>query len=537
VQAAVASQLQQIRKDNPSRPVHLMTFNDTVTVLGINGDQSMSISGDRLADEAALLDFGKRLCQSGSSPATQVAREESWWSGLEDTVFKLQEGGGTALGPALLVALGLASTSAAPAQVILCTDGLANIGCGSLDTDGVPPAGASAHLAKATDFYKRAGILAKGAGTSVSIVTIGDGSARLVDLGEVADATGGTVNQVNPMDLADEFSALLAEPPVGTSTTCTLRLHEGLYFLNDLHNTAEQSNQGQQQQQQKQPQHSQFPKSALAARDLGTVTASTVASFEFGVRPRSELTGAASQAPVREMPRLPFQLQIEYTRPADGARCLRVVTATRITTTDRSKAEKAANLAALAPAAEQQAAQLALAGEVTHARTAALSKQKLVRRTTEAGGNRRGYRAFSAMLMPVENALHDVQMQERAELGRCLSDEELDGEDGVRHRLRKAVLRRERCSDATANMLLRSKHSKGSSGFGGRTRAPARHAAPLSMPAAFESDSSDEGYTSNDESPQEAAAIRGSAGGTARRQPEQPGFLSRLFGCGASTPQ
>merc|ERR1712022_45713 len=101
---------------------------------------------------------------------------------------------------------------------------------------------------------------------------------------------------------------------------------------------------------------------------------------------------------------------------------------------------------------------------------------------TVAGGNREGYRAFSAMLMPVENALHDVQMQERAELGRCLSDEELDDEDSGRHRLRKAALRRERCSDATANMLLRSKRSRGFSNFGG-SEAPPRRAA---MRAALE---------------------------------------------------
>ena len=35
--------------------------------------------------------------------------DDSYWGGLEDALFKLQEGGGTALGPALLVGLGLAA--------------------------------------------------------------------------------------------------------------------------------------------------------------------------------------------------------------------------------------------------------------------------------------------------------------------------------------------------------------------------------------------------------------------------------------------
>ena len=96
------------------------------------------------------------------------------------------------------------------------------------------------------------------------------------------------------------------------------------------------------------------------------------AHFLGALRRLAPAVGAA-----RDRESLPFQLQLEYTRPADGARCLRVATASRVTTTDREAAEQRANIAALAPAAEQQAAALAIAGEVTQARAAALAKQKL----------------------------------------------------------------------------------------------------------------------------------------------------------------
>lgn len=47
-------------------------------------------------------------------------------------IYRLEEGGPTALGPALLVSTTMASKFRG-SKVILCTDGLANVGMGKLD--------------------------------------------------------------------------------------------------------------------------------------------------------------------------------------------------------------------------------------------------------------------------------------------------------------------------------------------------------------------------------------------------------------------
>lgn len=62
---------------------------------------------------------------------------------LIDKVNGLEEGGATALGPALVVCAGLASTKPR-SEIILCTDGLPNIALGALDAS--PPD---------TEFYQR----------------------------------------------------------------------------------------------------------------------------------------------------------------------------------------------------------------------------------------------------------------------------------------------------------------------------------------------------------------------------------------------
>lgn len=46
----------------------------------------------------------------------------------------MQESGQTALGPALLASIGLLSQAKPGSMVLMCTDGLANIGLGALDS-------------------------------------------------------------------------------------------------------------------------------------------------------------------------------------------------------------------------------------------------------------------------------------------------------------------------------------------------------------------------------------------------------------------
>lgn len=66
----------------------------------------------------------------------------------------LEEGGQTALGPALLIAITMAC-KAAGSKVIMCTDGLANVGLGSLD--GLT----NEEYKSAAEFYAKLGETAK----------------------------------------------------------------------------------------------------------------------------------------------------------------------------------------------------------------------------------------------------------------------------------------------------------------------------------------------------------------------------------------
>ena len=81
--------------------------------------------------------------------------------------MKLDENGSTALGPAVLTSIGLAGEGAPGSTVIVCTDGLANVGLGALDE-----AKSEEQLRKIEEFYEMVGQYAKSKGVSVSIISI-----------------------------------------------------------------------------------------------------------------------------------------------------------------------------------------------------------------------------------------------------------------------------------------------------------------------------------------------------------------------------
>ena len=113
----------------------------------------MTIAGDKLNDTKALVDIGKEIPLPSTVRETQKAlskkvfrykEKEHFVNPRNDLLcfflmflllfFSLEESGQTALGPALLVSIVVASQCPG-SKVILCTDGLANIGVGAMDSE------------------------------------------------------------------------------------------------------------------------------------------------------------------------------------------------------------------------------------------------------------------------------------------------------------------------------------------------------------------------------------------------------------------
>lgn len=204
------------------------------------------------------------------------------------------------MGPGILTAVAMAAEGSAGSSVVICTDGLANIGLGAWDECHT-----EADINAATQFYERIGQIASAAGVTINIVSIEGDECNLESLSSLAELTGGNVERVNPTNLTQDFANMLSVPVIATNVEAKVKLHKGLQFRNELAADLSEDK-------------------SLLARRFGNTTAETVFTFEYGMKPISELL-EMEDLDMGSIERFPFQTQIKYTA-LDGSKCLRVIT-------------------------------------------------------------------------------------------------------------------------------------------------------------------------------------------------------------------
>lgn len=114
--------------------------------------------------------------------------------------MSIEETGPTALGPALLTSVALAAQGAPGSTVIVCTDGLANVGLGAFDDIYTEEESKEVDL-----FYKKIGELAVEHGVQINIVSIIGEECNIDTLSKIA----ADVQRVDPKDLIENFSNIL----------------------------------------------------------------------------------------------------------------------------------------------------------------------------------------------------------------------------------------------------------------------------------------------------------------------------------------
>jgi len=96
-----------------------------VTIVGDGKTESVHIVGDKLNNVPNIIDALSQF------KLTTTIDEN--YNLLLDRLNKTEAKGQTALGPALVSAIEVASKGSKGSVVVLCTDGLANIGVGALE--------------------------------------------------------------------------------------------------------------------------------------------------------------------------------------------------------------------------------------------------------------------------------------------------------------------------------------------------------------------------------------------------------------------
>eukprot|EP00826_Nyctotherus_ovalis_P001723 TRINITY_DN102_c0_g1_i1.p1 TRINITY_DN102_c0_g1~~TRINITY_DN102_c0_g1_i1.p1 ORF type:complete len:608 (-),score=168.84 TRINITY_DN102_c0_g1_i1:19-1842(-) len=348
VLTVIENQLRQLAIGAPKRKVGIVTFNNEVTLIGDGRSAPKTYAGDRLNDYEGLLKA------SQEDAATHMTKSvEDTEVDLVKRLEHIQESGMTALGPGLTVALGAAIKGTPGSKVIICTDGLANVGIGSLEHAKDKTA-----VKKTRDFYTQIGALAKSKGVSISVVSIVASDCRLEMLSPLAGLTGGDIVKVDPLDLGTDFANILAENVVASNVELRVNLHKTFTFRNEDSSLISKNG-------------------SVLVKPIGNAIDGQEVSAEYRLKPEDELVKLADIdfATVTE---IPFQVQITYCS-LDGAKCVRTLTKKQNITFEKDLAKKAANFQVLSVHAIQQAASLAQKGDYRGAQANSAHWKKLIK--------------------------------------------------------------------------------------------------------------------------------------------------------------
>lgn len=397
VQAAVQAQLDQLAKTAPRKRVAIVEFSGEVLIHNDGSTvEPIKVEGDHLNDAEHCFEAGKAASagNAGAVAGTAISAVRTAAEQLGARLYDLEEGGGTALAPAVLVALGMVE-GVPGSKIVVCTDGLANIGVGALDELATDEESAAA-----STFYEGLGLRAASAGVTVDIVAIDGDGCDVENLGTLTEATGGTVTKLDPLKLTEEFSSILAEPVLATDVAVKVLLHNALAFRDEEDVTGN-----------------------VLERQVGNVTGSSELSFEFSTKQRDQL----AQLGIAEGAELPFQTQIWFTRQ-DGSRCMRVITHAKPLTADVATAEREVNTNLLQSHAAKKSASWAQSGDYTSARVNSYAWDSTIRRCSRSPAQKSAHRRWLRQNAALDRALLDESSQ-TAELDSLVATLERQSEE------------------------------------------------------------------------------------------------------------
>jgi hypothetical protein len=193
----------------------------------------------------------------------------------------IEETGPTALGPAVLTSVAMAAEGKPGSTVVICTDGLSNVGLGAFDE-----AKSEADFAKIEAFYEQLGQFAQSKGVTINLVSIEGDDCNIESLSKICELTGGMVDRVNPTSLTKNFATMLAKPVVATNVVTKVKLHKALKFRNEM------------------PQNLSEDKTLLV-KESGNVTEDSLFTFEYTIKTIAEIL-EMEDVDLAELKKIPF---------------------------------------------------------------------------------------------------------------------------------------------------------------------------------------------------------------------------------------
>ncbi|CDW77368.1 type a von willebrand factor domain-containing protein [Stylonychia lemnae] len=380
VQSVIAAEIQEMAKEHPNRKVGAVTFGDKISIIGDGQRNTEEIAYKQLGDYEFIVNKSIACAKKQfSNPISQC------WSHLIHKIVKANTERNTALGPAILSSISIAGEGSSGSQVIVCTDGIANIGLGALNKPQ--------NKLESAQFYQKLGELAQEKGVTVNIVTLIGQDCKIHDITPVVELSGGQIERVDPVELRDNFMKRFNRKVLATNVCLKVKLHKALQFRNEV------------------DQNLSCNKTILT-KQFGNINEDTDVTFEYKLKSVKDLI-EMQDFDLTQLSQLPFQVQIYFTA-LNGSKCMRVISSQTQISSDKEFLEKNANIEILGLNAIQQSSKLARQGYYETAKVAAKAWYNKLERIAQDNNNMAQIEQFNNFKKKFE-VVYGVFKQENAQ--------------------------------------------------------------------------------------------------------------------------
>eukprot|EP00826_Nyctotherus_ovalis_P007910 TRINITY_DN12034_c0_g4_i2.p1 TRINITY_DN12034_c0_g4~~TRINITY_DN12034_c0_g4_i2.p1 ORF type:complete len:589 (+),score=158.60 TRINITY_DN12034_c0_g4_i2:146-1912(+) len=364
VKLAVDDQLQKLAANVPDTKVGLVIFSDEVRIIGDSTICDYTLSCD-LNNYEEVLRIARVLVGSYLTRPLSVTLPE-----ILDKLSEIEAQGTTALGPALLLSIGLLSGQSG-SKVILCTDGQANVGIGEM-SDYSSNEGSQKIYQSVAELALREGIV-------ISLVSLAEEECRLDLLAPCAHKTGGNLVKIDPTNLSEDFAEFLEEKVIAFDCTIAIKLHRAMKFV--IVNPSEVG-----------------MDPSVMVKKLGNVVPTLVFTFEYTLKSPEELK--QNKIDIAKLKKLPFQALLSYVGP-DKLRYCKVISKTQEVTNSHEEAARNINVNILSTHSMRITGDLALQGRIREAQCVTVSYRSLLQ------GDHDAEETYNRAVRPLEKSVRD----------------------------------------------------------------------------------------------------------------------------------
>jgi hypothetical protein len=367
IQSAVLSQLRELMENDEKCEVSIISFGEQVKLYDHNGTSKIiPLSMFNYIDH--LINFGKDHAETYNKTGSSQTYEK-----LASIVQSLRPSGGTPLGPTLCAAVGIAGIRSG-SRVVVCTDGMANVGVGTL----------SYKKGERSEFYNKIGVEAARRGVSISVVTVADEECSMENLGVTAEVSGGSVDIVDPDEMGSAMTTFVQRKTIGTLGQ--VRVYANPTQLNVTFPNRPPSEKPQLQK-------------ACCACEIPVID------------DKSDICVLLEPVGSEVKEEVYMQVQVEYIT-SHQEKILVVETLKVPTNTNRSNVETNVRTHSVAITAIRYAAMLAALNKYQDARIHLISTQRLLQRVMSTPNNQQDYLGFIVQAEKLDQFMREAQKSE-----------------------------------------------------------------------------------------------------------------------------